>query len=344
MASEPVKFRCFQCNRLLGVSRHKVGTVVACPKCGVELLVPDPDQAAADATGAGPEPDPAQVFRNLLGPRPEPDALDFGPEDIRALPGSPARPGPGPSPAREAPPPFLAAPPAEAPGPSADFSFLQAEPISLRSEAPTRRVKDSSSPGPPPPPAEPNPFQAIEPGPATPRPEPTSRAKAPDRPRPEPEPAPAPPPFPTIQTEPPALRDEPARRAPTTPAASPEPPGPPTAPSPWTAPANQPEPAATPTFPAVQVEPAPLRDPPPPILPPVRVEPPSIAPERTPTTRRSDVVLPRSAVILWSFFVLLALAASFGAGLLAGHFVWTNRPPTLPTAPAPAPKSSGAGD
>ena len=34
MAGVPVKFRCFQCNRLLGVALSKVGSVVSCPKCG----------------------------------------------------------------------------------------------------------------------------------------------------------------------------------------------------------------------------------------------------------------------------------------------------------------------
>jgi hypothetical protein len=44
--------------------------------------------------------------------------------------------------------------------------------------------------------------------------------------------------------------------------------------------------------------------------------------------RARDVVLPRSVVLAWSLFVLLALAAAFGAGLLAGHFVWRVHEPT----------------
>jgi hypothetical protein len=38
--------------------------------------------------------------------------------------------------------------------------------------------------------------------------------------------------------------------------------------------------------------------------------------------RARDVVLPRSVVLAWSLFVLLALALAFGAGLLAGHYIW----------------------
>ena len=42
MASAPIKFRCFRCNQLLGVSRSKAGAVVACPKCRIDLVVPQP--------------------------------------------------------------------------------------------------------------------------------------------------------------------------------------------------------------------------------------------------------------------------------------------------------------
>lgn len=37
--------------------------------------------------------------------------------------------------------------------------------------------------------------------------------------------------------------------------------------------------------------------------------------------RRHDIVLPRSAIVLWSFVMLLSLMLSFVAGLLAGHFL-----------------------
>lgn len=46
------------------------------------------------------------------------------------------------------------------------------------------------------------------------------------------------------------------------------------------------------------------------------------APAGTPTARRNDVILPRTALILWSLIVLLSLVATFAAGLLAGHFLW----------------------
>ena len=38
--------------------------------------------------------------------------------------------------------------------------------------------------------------------------------------------------------------------------------------------------------------------------------------------RRRDVVLPRTAVISWSLFAILALGLSFVAGLMIGHYRW----------------------
>jgi hypothetical protein len=56
MSEDPLRFRCYQCNQLLGVSFRRAGTVIACPKCGAELKVPRPDEQAAtvEATQASP--------------------------------------------------------------------------------------------------------------------------------------------------------------------------------------------------------------------------------------------------------------------------------------------------
>ncbi len=40
MAVERLKIRCYQCNQLLAVAPNKAGTVVACPKCKADLLIP----------------------------------------------------------------------------------------------------------------------------------------------------------------------------------------------------------------------------------------------------------------------------------------------------------------
>ncbi|MCS7045477.1 MAG: hypothetical protein NZO58_03880 [Gemmataceae bacterium] len=52
----PVRFRCAYCNQLMGISRRKVGTVVTCPKCGGQVVVPAPDpaQEAAEQAAANP--------------------------------------------------------------------------------------------------------------------------------------------------------------------------------------------------------------------------------------------------------------------------------------------------
>jgi len=87
MAGVPLKFRCYQCNQLLGVSRSKIGTVVACPKCKADLIVPDPAEAepAANGDDSGPAPAMAENVTTEEGGTLE--LLDIRPEDIRVEPG-----------------------------------------------------------------------------------------------------------------------------------------------------------------------------------------------------------------------------------------------------------------
>ncbi len=48
----PIRFRCAYCNQLMGISRRKAGTVVRCPKCAGEIIVPVPDgQAGPEDAG-----------------------------------------------------------------------------------------------------------------------------------------------------------------------------------------------------------------------------------------------------------------------------------------------------
>jgi hypothetical protein len=39
----PIRFRCAYCNQLMGIARRKAGTVVHCPKCKGQVVVPTPD-------------------------------------------------------------------------------------------------------------------------------------------------------------------------------------------------------------------------------------------------------------------------------------------------------------
>src|SRR3954454_10689258 len=108
MAGVPIKFRCFQCNQLLGVSRSKAGSIVACPKCATELIVPAPDDgpAAADSASApGPETTPAFLAAIAEGLPVELSEIRL--EDIRINPDYPLTPTPHPAPA-SAPAPAVA--------------------------------------------------------------------------------------------------------------------------------------------------------------------------------------------------------------------------------------------
>lgn len=51
MAIERLKFRCYNCNQLLSVPETRTGSVVACPKCQADLLIPGREPAAS-ATAA----------------------------------------------------------------------------------------------------------------------------------------------------------------------------------------------------------------------------------------------------------------------------------------------------
>lgn len=46
--ADRLKVRCYRCNQLLAVAPNKAGTVVACPKCKAELLIPRPEQPPID--------------------------------------------------------------------------------------------------------------------------------------------------------------------------------------------------------------------------------------------------------------------------------------------------------
>jgi hypothetical protein len=46
----PIRFRCAYCNQLLGIARRKAGTVVRCPTCAGQVVVP--------ATDSGEDPKP----------------------------------------------------------------------------------------------------------------------------------------------------------------------------------------------------------------------------------------------------------------------------------------------
>jgi hypothetical protein len=46
----PIRFRCAYCNQLMGIARRKAGSVVRCPKCAGQVVVPLPDQYDEEGT------------------------------------------------------------------------------------------------------------------------------------------------------------------------------------------------------------------------------------------------------------------------------------------------------
>jgi hypothetical protein len=89
----PIRFRCAYCNQLLGIARRKAGTVVRCPTCAGQVVVPSAD-AIADDKPPGDQPvfersDFDELFNNpvpAVEPRPAGAAAPAG----TAAPAAPA--------------------------------------------------------------------------------------------------------------------------------------------------------------------------------------------------------------------------------------------------------------
>lgn len=113
---EPIRFRCYKCNKLLGVPARKVGSIVSCPQCRAELQVPRLE-AAVDPEVPGGAPEAA----TSEGARPQSPAPEAAVE-----------PGPS-SPVVAIPSDFPAAPPeAAAAVDDAVLVAIQVEPPSIR--------------------------------------------------------------------------------------------------------------------------------------------------------------------------------------------------------------------
>ncbi len=219
--AEPIRFRCFQCNKLLGVSRAKAGAVVACPQCAAELVVPEPVDPAAPPSSTNPAPKPPE------SPKSSPSSSRIEPVVV----------------------PWDVAPATDGSTDAAQaFPAVQFEPVSLRSE-PAARTRPATRP---PKASSRDDAEAVDVVAAMALPvaglaSPSAEQVV----------------LPALAVESPSLREEPTLRG---------------------------GPART-----------------------------SV---RERSARRDDVVLPRTALILWSFLVLLALVFAFAAGLLAGRFLW----------------------
>ena len=58
------------------------------------------------------------------------------------------------------------------------------------------------------------------------------------------------------------------------------------------------------------------------VVPPIEIETSSLRAPATEPRIIHEVILPAAVVLAWSVFVLAAIALSFLAGLLVGHFLW----------------------
>src|SRR5438270_4423613 len=54
----PIRFRCAYCNQLMGISRRKAGTVVRCPSCSGQVVVPNPASEPTEKPHEAPSPKP----------------------------------------------------------------------------------------------------------------------------------------------------------------------------------------------------------------------------------------------------------------------------------------------
>jgi DNA-directed RNA polymerase subunit RPC12/RpoP len=52
----PIRFRCVYCKQLMGISRRKAGTVVRCPKCTRQVMVPMADDAPSTEAASEAQP------------------------------------------------------------------------------------------------------------------------------------------------------------------------------------------------------------------------------------------------------------------------------------------------
>jgi hypothetical protein len=112
----PIRFRCAYCNQLMGIARRKAGTVVSCPNCAGQVVVPTDD--AVDATDAGgpTAPPPRDASQPLFERGDFDDLFRSGkagaPPPIAPAPPTTAGLMPAPAPKQTAPPPMQSALPA----------------------------------------------------------------------------------------------------------------------------------------------------------------------------------------------------------------------------------------
>ena len=254
MTAERLKIRCYRCNQLLAVQPNKAGTVVACPKCKADLLVPRLESQTqgdgAEEPGLAPKKSPAMKLSesSAESPRISAESPSFL-EGIAAI----------------IPPEVAALRPEDLRVEAEFFDQLTQEPPPPARTAPEPSLTDRADP-----------FQ-----------------------------------FPDSFTPETLLPpDEKPLRSPSAAGFSVAADVVAATAAPIQAPPPLPAPAPDAVVPPIQIEPWSAT-----------ILPPSNEPRRI-----HEVTLPAAVVVAWSLFVLIAVAMSFVAGLMIGHFLWRSAP------------------
>jgi hypothetical protein len=58
----PIRFRCAYCNQLMAIARRKAGTVVRCPTCAGQVVVPNTGSSGQQEAAQAPSPAAGGVF------------------------------------------------------------------------------------------------------------------------------------------------------------------------------------------------------------------------------------------------------------------------------------------
>jgi DNA-directed RNA polymerase subunit RPC12/RpoP len=97
----PIRFRCAYCNQLMGIARRKAGSVVRCPTCAGQVIVPVPANSAGGAAAEANKPkaglfEVADIDKELFNAGSSgPPAGASAPMGGTAAPPGPKAPAPG---------------------------------------------------------------------------------------------------------------------------------------------------------------------------------------------------------------------------------------------------------
>ena len=83
LAGERLKFRCYQCNQLLASAPGKAGSIVSCPRCKADLVVPAAESLVSSQTEATPADRQSGAVASTLKPQKASSAAAY-PDDTAA--------------------------------------------------------------------------------------------------------------------------------------------------------------------------------------------------------------------------------------------------------------------